>query len=438
MKPDPSTTPCWRAIIRDSSAQAGESAASFTDPLSKLAQAPWLLVAMLVVLYTGWIGYQAVRNKLYDFNLYYIAADGFHRGVDVYSLARDYTGTNQPRWAELAARHNIEYYAPPYRYPPLTAQLVLPLTLLPPLVAGTMWIALTAITFILSAWLLGKSSRLPYGAPLAYLLLFLFVPPLTTMHAGQVNGLLLLTLSLAVYSLARRDWIGAGIGLALGALLKLIPLVLVLYLPWRRLGKATVIAVAVIGVLLLTVPLTFEPGTLQAYLRQFFVIGQPGTLFPTPPNQSLNGFWARMLIDRVDDDIIYRIYLLSAVLVVLGTVACCWPWGALVSHWRTEFALIVCALQLITPYAWYHQLVLLLIPLFVLICGIIAGRAPRWWLAPLAVGFLLTDLHGLLWHHITPTLLLSTPFYTVMMLWGMLAWLIVREKWKRPGQRSIG
>lgn len=409
--------------------------------LSTLAQARWLrwlLMAALVILYVGWIGYQVVRNKLYDFNLYYIAAAGFRQGVDIYALASDYSGANQPHWAELAAHHDIEHYAPPYRYPPLTAQLVLPLTLLPPRAAGTIWMTLTAVSFIVSAWLLGESSHLPYGVPLAYLLLLIFVPPLTTLHAGQVNGFLLLALSLTVYSLARRDWVGAGVGVALGTLLKLIPLALVLYLPWRRLWKATAIAMAVIVALLLTAPLTLGPGTLQAYARQFFVMGQPGTVFTGAPNQSLNGFWGRLLVNQVNNGIAYSIYLVSAALIVLGTVACCWPFGRLGTYWRLEFALIVCALQLITPYAWYHQLVLLLVPIFILVCEITAGHAHHWWLVPLAVGLLLTDLHGLLWHYITPTLLLSTPFYTTVMLWSMLAWLIVREKRKRPDPRSIG
>jgi len=407
---------------------------NLTDRLSSLAQARWsrwLLVAALVMLYAGWIGYQVVRDKLYDFNLYYIAAAEFHQGVDVYALARDHQGTNRPRWAELAALRGIEYYAPPYRYPPLTAQLVLPLTLLPPRVAGTIWITLTGLAFVVSAWLLGQSSRLPYGVPLAYLLLLVFVPPLTTMHAGQVNGFLLLALCLAVYSLARRDWTGAGVGVALGTLLKLIPLALVLYLPWRRLWKATGVAVTVIVVLLLTAPLTLGPGTLQAYARQFFVMGEPGTIFTIPPNQSWNGFWGRLLAERVNNDTIYKIYLVSAGLTVLCTLACCYPFGALGSHWRLEFALIVCAMQLITPYAWYHQLVLLFIPIFTLVCEIVAGRAPQWWLVPLALGFLATDLHGLLWHHITFTPLLSTPFYMMMILCSMLAWLIVRGKWNR-------
>jgi len=387
-----------------------------------------LVLVALVAVYAGWIGYQFVRNKLIDFNVYYISAAGFRQGVDIYALAREHGTTNLPQWARLAAEHGIDFYTHPYLYPPLTAQIVLPLTLLPPRLAGMIWLVLTAASFVLSAWLLGTSSALHNRPALAYFLLLLFVPPLTTMHAGQVNGFLLLSLSLAVHGLSRRDWVRAGIGVALGTLFKLIPVALLVYLAWRRQWKATGMAVTLIAVLLLTAPLTLGPGALRSYARHFLILGRLGTVFRTPPNQSLNGFFGRLLADLLHDQMIYRIYLISAGIVVLGTVACCWPFGPLGYGWRLEFALIVCALLLITPYTWYHQLVLLLIPFFVALDRAIARRAPRWWLVLLGLGFLLTDLHGLLWHQLSGRMLLSMPFYTMVMLWGMLAWLIIRRK----------
>jgi hypothetical protein len=395
-----------------------------------------LVLVALVAVYAGWIGYQFVRNKLIDFNVYYISAAGFRQGVDIYALAREHGTTNLPQWARLAAEHGIDFYTHPYLYPPLTAQIVLPLTLLPPRLAGMIWLVLTAATFVLSAWLLGKSSALHNGVPLAYFLLLLFVPPLTTMHAGQVNGFLLLSLSLAVYGLGRRDWVRAGIGVALGTLFKLIPVALLLYLAWRRQWKATGMAVTLIAVLLLTAPLTLEPGALRSYARHFLILGRLGTVFRTPPNQSLNGFFGRLLADLLHDQMIYRIYLISAGIVVLGTVACCWPFGPRRYAWRLEFSLIVCALLLITPYTWYHQLVLLLIPFFMVAMAVIRGCAPRWWLALLALGFLVTDLHGLLWHQLSGRMLLSMPFYTTVMLWGMLAWLIIQRKRSGAAQGS--
>jgi len=386
------------------------------------------LLAALTLAYTGWIGYQLVRGKLYDFNLYYIAADGFRRGMDVYALAKDYATVNRPRWAELAARHGIEHYAPPYRYPPLTAQLVLPLTLLSPRTAGAIWLALTAATFMVSAWLMGRSVAPVLGPPLACLLLLGFVPPLTTLHAGQVNGLLLLSLSLAMLGLSQRRWAYASVGVALGTLIKLIPVALLLYLAWRGRWRATALALILMAALLLTAPLTLGAGTLRSYSQHFFVMGQPGTVFTTPPNQSLNGLYGRLLAGLAEERAIYSVYLASAALVVLGTVALCWPPGPGIGAWRLEFALIVCALLLITPYTWYHQLVLLLIPFLVLSVEVIQAEAPRWWLAPLALGFLVTDLHGLAWHHLSGRLLLSAPCGTTLMLWIMLAWLITRRR----------
>jgi hypothetical protein len=388
----------------------------------------WLLVAALIGLYSGWIVYEIQRDRLYDFNTYYIAADAFGDGIDVYALAVDYAGVNQARWDELAAQLGIRYHAPPYRYPPLTAQLVLPLTRLPPLVAGTVWMVLTAVSYGLSAWLLGRSAGTAHAQSLALALLLAFVPPLTTLHAGQVNGLLLLALCASLYGLSAGKWASAGLGAAAGALLKLIPIAIVLYLPWRRLWRAAGVAVGAILVLLLLSPLVLGAGTLRSYGRSFFAIGQPGTVFTTGANQSLNGFWGRTLERWWDDGSVYRLYLASAAVIVLGTVACLWPPVRRPSYHRQEFALVVCALQLITPYTWYHQLVLLLVPFFTLLSEILARRAPRAWLAPLAVAFVATDVHGLAWHHIPVGALLSMPFYTTLMLYAMLAWLILRER----------
>jgi len=73
--------------------------------------------------------------------------------------------------------------------------------------------------------------------------------------------------------------------------------------------------------------------------------------------------------------------------------------------------------------------VLLLILFAVLTRETLHVQGPRWMLAPLALIYATTDLHGLLWHHLEGlTTLQSTPFYTMLMLWGMLAWLIVRRK----------
>jgi hypothetical protein len=409
----------------------GLTAALLVQYLREWASAGWVrpvLLALLVLLYGGWIGYQYVRNKLYDFNLYYVAADGFRRGVDVYSLAQGYGTATSAEWQELAAESGVVHYAPPYRYPPLTAELVLPLTSLPPRPAGMVWIALTAAAFVYSAWLLGRASGLAEGPTLAYGLLILSVPALATMNAGQVNGLVLAAVCFGLHAIAMERWSAAGTGIALGALLKLFPVALVLYLPWRRLWKAAVVALVVIVVLMASAPLTLGSGTLRAYAESFFAMGEPGRVFASGANQSLNGFWGRLLAEWAGMEVAYTAYLVSAVLVVACTVASLWPPAALGSEWQAEVALIICALQLVMPYTWYHQLVLLLVPLFVVVVQILRGGAPRWWTIPIALGLVATDIHGLVWHYIRIPLLLSMPMYTTVMLWLMLAWLVAGSR----------
>ena len=387
----------------------------------------WLLVLALVLLYGGWTGYVISRDKPIDFYLYYLAAYGFAHGYDVYGNIS---------WAQLAQQTHVPDYAPPYRYPPLTAQLVLPFTLLQPRLAALIWLMGSAIAFILSAWLMGRSIHTRWGVTLGLTLLLFFVPPLTTMHAGQVNGFVLLALVVALYAFARRDPMWTGIGVAIGAMLKLIPIAHLAYLGWRRQWLTMLTGlIAVVLLFCLAVPLIGWAGT-ESYARHFLSLGATGSVFPVGVSQSIYSFFGRLLISGSNAESLasatQRVRMLglsTSLILVLATVALCWPSGDLAQFYDLEFALVTTVINLVTPYAWYHQLVLLLIPFFVLARRALMMPPLRWMLIPLTVGYVLTDLHGLIWHHLEPwPLLASTPFYTMLMLWGLLAWLIFRAK----------
>ncbi len=405
---------------------------SISDRLSTLAQAHWLrwaLVAALGLLYAGWIGVVVSRDKPLDFYVYYLAAGAFLRGQNAYEIS-------DPAWDNLAAEMKVTNYTRPYRYPPLTAGLVAPLTILPPRMAAALWLALSAVAAVAGAWWLALALETPYRWALALGGLLLFVPPLTTLHAGQVNLFLLASLTLALWAFARHKPVWLGVGLGVGTSLKVIPLALVGYLLWRRQWRAFLIAVLVILILLLVaVPLIGWDG-LVSYGQKAVLLGEPGLLFPQPANQTFNGFFARLLMEHSqgwaladNPGLASRLSLACGLVLIITTIVTCWPTGSVHHFFSLEFALIVTALQLVTPFAWYHQLVLLLIPFTVLTREILHVRELRWMLAPLAVGYVITDLHGLLWHHLEGlTLLQSTPFYTMLVLWGLLAWLIVRRK----------
>jgi hypothetical protein len=401
------------------------------ERFSALLRSRWvkrLLMGALVVLYGGWIGYQWERNMLYDFNTYYIAAYGLTHGIDVYGMVHEYETVNAPRWAALAAAADVEIYTNAYRYPPLTAQLVLPLLQFPVRMAGMIWLVITAVAFVASAWWLGRLAETPEGPGLVYLLMLGFVPPLTTLHAGQVNGLVLLALTAAMAGLARRNAFLTGASLAVAALLKLIPLALCLYLGWRKQWLAAAVAALILVGVMATAPLMMDADVLTKYARNFFAVGQPGVLFSMPPNQALSGFLARTLAPVLEPAMIYRTYVFSALALILATVGLCWPMRSLPRIWRFEVGLIICTILLIPPYNWYHMLALLLIPLVVVVEYL--WRKRLWTLlALILVAYVATDFHGLFWHYLeTSRWLTSLPFVFVVFLWGTLAWMIVRER----------
>lgn len=396
----------------------------------KLRWWPLLLTVALIVLYAGWIGYVIARDKPCDFYLYYLAAYGLAQGKDIYG------GVD---WEQLAQETRVTNYASPYRYPLLTAQLVWPLTLLAPRLAALVWLSASALAFIASAWLIGCSSRSPLGVPLALGMLLFFVPPLTTLHAGQVNGFLLLALALALYAFAHRRPIWLGAGVAIGAMLKLVPVAHLGYLIWRRQWRA--VAAGVITLVLLVgsaIPLIGWSG-LASYARNFSTLSAVGSLIPIGASQSISSFFARLLIAEEGRWVLTDAPQLAhwlrwgvSLLLVTATMVLCWPRGDLSNLFALEFAFVTTTASLVAPYVWYHQLVILLIPLFVLVERALTHSRLHWMLVPLVIGYIVTDVHGLTWHHLGfNPFLVSMPFYTALILWGLLAWEIVREKWGR-------
>lgn len=386
-----------------------------------------VLLVALVLLYTGWIGYQWVRDYLIDFNVYYLAAYGFTHGFDVYGMGGDYRGADRPAWEALAAAADVEVWTAPYRYPPLTAQLVLPLLGFSEQVAGMIWLVLTAAAFVAAAWWLGRLWRQPEGPGIVYLLTLGFVPTLTTLHAGQVNGFVLLALVAGLAGLAYRNQVLAGVALAVATLLKLVPLALCLYLGWRRQWVAAAACAVALGVLLLTAPITLAPDVLARYAENFFAVSER-TLHATAANQGISGFWARGLQGWASAETIYLCYVVSVLVVLVGTLVLCWPPRGLPAFWPLEYSLILCTLMLIPPYTWYHMLVLLLIPLVVVVEYL--WRGAQWALLGVVIAaYLVNSLHGLIYHAYAHTRWFSSiPFGFVVLLWGLLAWMIVRER----------
>jgi hypothetical protein len=380
----------------------------------------WLLLAAVLLLYVVWSVMQYQRNKLYDFNTYYLAAIGLRNGYDIYDMVRE-LDRDPVRWRALAEFAGVPEYAVPYLYPPLTAQVVLPLTALDYRTAGLIWTLLSGAAMIGAMYLIGATSRRTYGPSLALLLLLVSVPALTTLYAGQVNGFVLLALAIAIAGLQWRNAWWAGIGVAVAAMLKVTPIVLVGYLLWRRQWKAAVVAIAA-GILLLVATLaTFPPLTLASYAANFLRTSRPGELFLYPPNQGINGVLGRLLTGLMADAAIYQLYLLVAALMVGLTIVLLWPPDSLAGDWPFEVGMVLSAISLITPYVWYHHLVVLLIPLFFVTTWVVESRQSGV-LVLLTVLLILSSLHGLAWRSLSNwTPLTAFPFALTIGLYVLQA-----------------
>ena len=405
--------------------------------LSRPASRRWLTVA-LVGVYVLWIGYQAHRDALHDFGLYYIAASALRDGIDIYRI-----GAGGPTWASLAAEYGVLHYAPPYRYPPLTAALVIPLTYLSSSMAGVCWLVVSAAAMVASAWIVGAALERPWGVSFTLLLWGSFVPPLTTLHAGQVNALVLLAVALCYWGVRAEALSGtlwAGMGAAVGTMLKLVPVALGAYLVWRGRWRSVAIAVVIMIVVLGVCSVTWVPELLSSYAGALGRLGSVEDVVAAAPNQSLSGMAARALGPRTSRGALVWVGRLLSVLCLLATIAVCWPPGKRVTTTRIglETALIVSTLGLITPYAWYHQLTLLLVPAAVVGAGLLdrltrdAGTVASgtWALALLtATLWVLTDMHGLVWHSLPSGFMIqSLPAMLSCTLWCILALWVQRGR----------
>lgn len=101
-------------------------------------------------------------------------------------------------------------------------------------------------------------------------------------------------MAFALYAFARRRpvWLG---GVAIGAMLKLVPMAHLGYLVWRRQWRAA-LAGAIVIVLLLGSAIPLIGRGMASYARHFSTLGAVGGLIPGGASQSIGSFLARLLV----------------------------------------------------------------------------------------------------------------------------------------------
>ncbi len=279
----------------------------------------------------------------------------------------------EPIRERLAGRRNTvsdEHWV--QAHPPLATLLVAPLVAL----GGTL--LTQAIVFLVSAGALGLSlwiiARRLGGELTArqrlllVLIAFAAEPVVACLRLGQSGLLLLLLIVIAWDALHRRRWAVAGIAIGIATCIKIFPGLLLLYLLCRH-RRAFLVAVMTVAALWGLVALVAGPECISEYAETARTVVDEYEAFPG--NLSLLGLLSRPVASDLVARAIVRIvfYLLAGAVLILTAFQVWRPTAIVPAEGEAldrEYSLCVALMPLLSPIAWDHYLVVLLLPLSIL------------------------------------------------------------------------
>lgn len=246
----------------------------------------------------------------------------------------------------------------------------------------------------LAAWALSPPARLPallFGAGA----MFWAFPVIKSVALGQGNGLVMLGLAMGIWGISRERWGVAGIGLGLASVLKVSPVLLVVYLLIRGRRKPVWWAAGTAAVITAMAGLVGRPADLLVWLRDVTPEVSKGTM--RAYNQSIVGALSRLSTGAIDLSTARSPgawYLLAYVL---------WA-AALFGLWRLrrgkpldllEFGILILVAVAAGPLSWDHY------STWALITVVLVADFTRWTrLRPVeAVGLLVVFVIGFAMFH---------------------------------------
>jgi hypothetical protein len=294
-----------------------------------------------------------------------------------------------------------EDFLPWNAHPPGSVLLALPLARLEHATAFFVWNAVTFPMFVCAVWIVAAELGPWRGWRAASVAAAVAVVGVTCypIHQqvvlGQFNALLALLIT-GAWAADRRGWgtlAGGAVGAA--AAVKLFPAFLLLYLIAARRWRAAGVAVVVGGAISACAAVALGTDAYRTYVID--VVPAVSARYATQWNNlSLSAFWLR-LFDPTPESRVVAVWAAPTVGKVLATasrfvVVGLVGWAALRAT-TTEgrdraFALAVVGMVLVSPIAWPHYLIMLVVPVGLLVVGL--GRTPWRWalLACLAVMWL--------------------------------------------------
>lgn len=323
------------------------------------------LVALALGYGLGFLARLPERANQFDFSHYYVSALAMRQGIDPYTT--DLTPLAKSRGLEIKEINHATY-------PPTFVLCFEPLTFLSPLYAYWLWIGMNILFFAAALYLLFEGMPKDTGVRLALIgLAILYVPVTDNFYYAQTQILILLLLTLFMRWIESGHDALAGSVLAVAGLLKVFPLILVGYLLVRRQRRALVFAGMT---LFIGSALTLGFVGLDKSLRFLEVL--PFLTSPywlgRPVNVALGAivshlFWYSVGSGDPGVEFTRRVTVVMAQLALLALTVRATLARSKLPGDRDEpvIALWVVTAILLSPTAWLHYLVLLLIPYAVLL-----------------------------------------------------------------------
>jgi hypothetical protein len=351
-------------------------------------------------------------------------------------LCRDYISAAQ-------LLHGHDPYAPSdacgvLRYsphPPLALLLLVPLAWLSVGTVALVWDLLMLAALIAALWIIwdeALADLAPRWAALGLAALAFWPPLLDTWLEAQISPLVLLLLALAWRARRHGQPGAAGAWLALAALIRLYPILLFIDPLVRREWRVAVGGViAGLGVTLLTLPI-IGPAEYLRYITRA-APGASADWINDAHNVSLRGWLGQLFVGGNTIHPVLSAPEIVTPLYALGALALV---GLLV--WQRSWLLGIPVMLVISPLAWPHYFIVLLLPWLVLAGQLIAAK--EWnataWMLLAAVALLYLNALGLRLLLPLPRRLawpaavfvFALPFYTLV--------LSVLTLWRSPKRRS--
>lgn len=375
-----------------------------------------------------WIGYIALayflslhgRFGLIDFRVYFNSAMMLLQGQNPYQGLSNYL------------------------YPPLLAQLLMPLAA--HLSIETAWIVWFAFNVLLiwgTIWLLNRYVP-PAKRSLMGLIPVLYWAFLEALIVGQVTIILMALFAVAWVAVKEDRPRLAGVFLAFAAWLKLYPLLLIIYFVWKQNWRVAISA-AVSLILLLAAQIIIS-GTMPFLdmLPVLFTLSSEGQVYLASANSSVFGFTSQLFeAQNIVQPLLISptVYLLSRVGLTLGifglTFYAASRSPAHVIHstpdkrFDLEYAAVITTALLLSPTLWVSGMPPLALVYFLLWHSRPQGKEGRriGWFC-LAACLLITMYYVfIIGYSPNPPqsgLLLSFGFYTILATWGLIVYLLLR------------